>query len=188
MASKRIDFESGRDLQVDTCDRLKLARIKAGIEQDEMAEILGVSSSTISNWENGRTVPKGAFINAWAQITGFNKSSLIGTVDEDRKLAARAKVRAINSIAPGSSSVSQLPRLDSNQEPCGWVGPPLITAVTPLNVARPIKEPYVCSWPPEKMGVDGWYKNAGVSWYKNAGVSWTRRIPENTMALWAATC
>lgn len=178
--SKRLDFETGRDLQVDTCDRLKLARIKAGIEQDEMAEILGVSSSTISNWENGRTMPKGAFINAWAQITGFNRSSLIGTVDEDRKLAAKAKLRAANSIAPASSAVSQLPRQDSNLEPSGWVGLPLISTVTPLNVARRKKQPYVCSWPPEKMRINGWYQTGGVSW--------TCRIPENTMALWGLTC
>lgn len=180
MSVLKLDFESGRDLEVNTCDRLKLARIKAGIEQEDMAEILGVSASTVSNWENGRTAPKAAFINAWAQVTGYNKSSLIGTVDEDRTLAARAKARSMNSIAPASSAVSQLPRQESNLEPCGWVGPPAIPPVTPFNVVRPKKDAPVCSWPAEKMQIKDWYKSASVSW--------TRRITKNTISLWASTC
>jgi len=180
MASKRINFESGRDLQIDQCDRLRLSRLKAGIEQEEMAEILGISSSTVSNWENGKTLPKAAFLNAWAQVTGFNLSSLVGTIDESKTLAAKAKLRAVNGIAPASSGVSQLPRQESNLEPCGWLGPPVIVAVTPFNVVRGEKESFVCSWPPEETRIDDWYMFEGVSW--------TCRIPKNTMALWALKC
>lgn len=72
-----IGYEAGRDLVIDTNDRMRLARLKAGLEQEEIAEILGVSSSTVSNWENGRTTPKLPFLAAWAQVTGFNMSSLM---------------------------------------------------------------------------------------------------------------
>lgn len=72
-----IGYESGRDLVIEMHDRMRLARIKAGLEQEEIAEILGVSSSTVSNWENGRTSVKVPFLSAWAQVTGFNMSSLM---------------------------------------------------------------------------------------------------------------
>jgi len=74
----RLNYSSGRDLVIGTHDRLRIARVQAGIEQEEMAEILGVSSSSISNWETGRNYPKKAFLNAWAQVTGFNLASLLG--------------------------------------------------------------------------------------------------------------
>ncbi len=53
-------------------------RDKAGLEQKEMADYLGVSASTISNWENGRCAVKFPFLVSWAQVTGYNVSSLQG--------------------------------------------------------------------------------------------------------------
>lgn len=86
-----IGYESGRDLVIELCDRLRLARIKAGLEQEEIAEMLSVSSSTVSNWENGRTAPKVPFLAAWAQVTGFNMSSLLpdpAPISAQEKLAS----------------------------------------------------------------------------------------------------
>lgn len=37
--------------------KLKEARINAGLKQEELAKRLGVSRQTISNWENGRSLP-----------------------------------------------------------------------------------------------------------------------------------
>lgn len=82
MAS-RLSFNTGRDLVIDTCDRMRIARLKAGIEQNEMAEILGVSASSISNWENGRNAPKLAFLNSWAQVTGYNLYSIAPELDPE---------------------------------------------------------------------------------------------------------
>lgn len=113
--NRKLDYDSGRDLVVETCDLLRLARIKAGLEQDEMAEILGVSSSTISNWETGRTTPKPPFINAWAQITGYNTTSLMGA-----GVAGTSKRDRSGADTSTKGTVSQLPRLDSNQEPSDW--------------------------------------------------------------------
>lgn len=78
---KAIGFESGVDLVIEMSDRIRLARIKAGFEQEEMAEMMSVSSSTISNWENGRTSIKAPHLAYWAMLTGFNMSSLMPTPD-----------------------------------------------------------------------------------------------------------
>ena len=37
--------------------RLKDARVKAGLTQEQVAEIVMVSRQTISNWENGKSLP-----------------------------------------------------------------------------------------------------------------------------------
>ena len=37
--------------------KLKEARLSAGLKQEELAKRLGVSRQTISNWENGRSLP-----------------------------------------------------------------------------------------------------------------------------------
>lgn len=38
-------------------ERLRTARIKAGIGQDEAAEAAGVARTTVANWEAGRNLP-----------------------------------------------------------------------------------------------------------------------------------
>ena len=37
--------------------KLKEARLNAGLKQEELAKQLGVSRQTISNWENDRSYP-----------------------------------------------------------------------------------------------------------------------------------
>ena len=37
--------------------KMKKARINAGLTQEQVAESLGVSRQTISNWENDKTYP-----------------------------------------------------------------------------------------------------------------------------------
>jgi transcriptional regulator with XRE-family HTH domain len=92
MSTTRPNFESGQDLVIDMCDRMKLARVKAGLQQHEMAEQLNVSASTISNWENGRVSVKSPFLVSWAQVTGYNVSSLIPPQggDGDREPGGRS--------------------------------------------------------------------------------------------------
>jgi len=137
---KKIGYEEGRDLDIQTCDRLRLARIKSGLEQDEIAEILGVSSSTVSNWECGRTAPKLPMMAAWAQVTGYNLSSLVYAPAEAQELATGAG----SDIAPHDSAdakeVSLLPCLGSNQEPCGFGIEQTCDNITITNVAG-VKKP-----------------------------------------------
>ena len=38
---------------MDIGEKIKMARIKANLTQEQVAEVLNVSRQTISNWENG---------------------------------------------------------------------------------------------------------------------------------------
>ena len=51
-------------------DRLNKALDVSGVSSTEMAEYLGVSRNTISNYINGRTVPKTQTLRLWAMRTG----------------------------------------------------------------------------------------------------------------------
>ncbi|MCD7919868.1 MAG: helix-turn-helix domain-containing protein [Clostridiales bacterium] len=42
---------------MEICEKLKKARAGAGMTQEQVAEKIGVSRQTISNWENGKTLP-----------------------------------------------------------------------------------------------------------------------------------
>lgn len=42
---------------MDIGNKIKTARVKSGITQEQAAQALGVSRQTISNWENGKTYP-----------------------------------------------------------------------------------------------------------------------------------
>lgn len=50
--------------------RMTRARLFAGYEQAEMAELLGRSRNTISAWERGVNEPPFSVVARWAQITG----------------------------------------------------------------------------------------------------------------------
>lgn len=51
-------------------ERLAKAREWAGMDQETFAERIGVSRSTVSNYERGRSEPKRIVLNAWAMATG----------------------------------------------------------------------------------------------------------------------
>jgi transcriptional regulator with XRE-family HTH domain len=53
-------------------DRLRKSREHAGLTVRSMAEVLGVSTGTISSWENDRNQrpPSKAVLMAWSQVTG----------------------------------------------------------------------------------------------------------------------
>lgn len=63
--------------QFDLRHRLILSREVAGVEQAQVAEILGVSRTTISNYERGYTSPRRATLLAWAMATGVDADWLM---------------------------------------------------------------------------------------------------------------
>lgn len=76
------DISSHPDLPVWTLgDRLRKAREFAGLDQDELAERIGISRGTVSNYELGRgqRPPKRIVINAWAEVTNVPVSWLTDT-------------------------------------------------------------------------------------------------------------
>lgn len=57
-------------------DRLRKAREHAGLSQAELADAIGVSRNSISNYESGHTTPRVIVLNAWALTTGVPRSWL----------------------------------------------------------------------------------------------------------------
>ena len=51
-------------------DYLRKARIHAGLDQGQLADEIGVSRSTIKNYELGHVKPRKIVLNAWAMRTG----------------------------------------------------------------------------------------------------------------------
>lgn len=49
---------------------LKAARVNKGMKQAEVANILGVSLSTIKNWESGNTFPNQPMIQKLCDLYG----------------------------------------------------------------------------------------------------------------------
>jgi len=51
-------------------DKLRKARLEAGLEQAELASEIGISRNTVTNYEAGRTEPRRPVLLAWAMRTG----------------------------------------------------------------------------------------------------------------------
>ena len=66
---------------------IKLKREQKGINQNELAEIIGVSDKTVSSWEIDRTEPKMGMIEKVAKALGCKKTDIIGA-DEPTTVAA----------------------------------------------------------------------------------------------------
>lgn len=47
---------------------IRAARVNKGLRQKELAKLLKVSNKTVSNWENGRSVPKADKIESLCAI------------------------------------------------------------------------------------------------------------------------
>ncbi len=58
--------------QWDLADRLRKALRHASLEQQEMAEYLGISRNTVSNWVNGNNRPSPPALKLWALRTGVD--------------------------------------------------------------------------------------------------------------------
>lgn len=63
-------YEGGRVPEIQVRHRLRIAREAAGLEQEQLANNIGVSRNTISNYEHGNTTPRRIVINAWALACG----------------------------------------------------------------------------------------------------------------------
>lgn len=50
---------------------LEAARVNAGLTQKELANILGVSNSTVINWEKGNTEPSISQLKKISELSGI---------------------------------------------------------------------------------------------------------------------
>lgn len=60
-------------------ERLGISRKKAGLNQEQMAEKLGVSPATVAKWETDNGQPRDLFkvIDRWSDITNIREDWLI---------------------------------------------------------------------------------------------------------------
>jgi transcriptional regulator with XRE-family HTH domain len=56
----------------DTADRMRKALRTSGVGSQEMADYLGVSRTSISNWIGGRVAPSRQTLRLWALRTGVS--------------------------------------------------------------------------------------------------------------------
>ena len=56
---------------------LRTMRILRDFSQEELAERLGVSTQSVSNWESGRNLPKPPQIKRMAQIFGASETDIL---------------------------------------------------------------------------------------------------------------
>lgn len=56
---------------------IKLARMKAGLRQVDVARAAGIAESTLSHYETGRTKPSPAVLRKLAGILGVTENKLL---------------------------------------------------------------------------------------------------------------
>lgn len=77
-----------RTKTVTAYDRLMRSRVFVGLDQEEMAERLGYSRRTISNWERGVSDPPMGALAQWAVITGRSIDWIVWGDQKDEAPAA----------------------------------------------------------------------------------------------------
>lgn len=95
-------------------ERITGLRIEKNISQQQLAELVFVSRSTIANWETGRRVPDVIMLRRLADIFSVNISYLLGDDDEeavrpevivvdDERLILSECMEVIEKVLPGAS-------------------------------------------------------------------------------------
>lgn len=70
------------------CDHIKECRKSAGLSQDKLAELVGVSRQAVTKWEAGQTAPSTENLLKLAEIFGTTVDRLIATDDSPKQLTA----------------------------------------------------------------------------------------------------
>lgn len=71
-------YDRGSVPQIELRHRLRIAREFAGLEQSELADVIGTSRTTVSSAENKKHyTPRRILLNAWALATGVPVTWLI---------------------------------------------------------------------------------------------------------------
>lgn len=79
-------------------ERLREIRRKLGITQGELASLVGVSETTVWNWENGRREPRSSEINKLAKVLGVSIAYLMGETDMDHENIKKGSIQPVIEI------------------------------------------------------------------------------------------
>lgn len=78
-----LQLNKGSDKMNNFAERLKLARKKAGLSQEKVSEILSISQSNISKYENGELEPNIKIINLFMDLYKVDANFLFTKTDEE---------------------------------------------------------------------------------------------------------
>lgn len=56
---------------------IKAARVNIGLTQEELAEKMGVSRSTVLDWENGKRLMRPAYLRLFCYLTKLHEDDII---------------------------------------------------------------------------------------------------------------
>lgn len=70
-------------------DRLRTARLQAGLSQTKLAERSGIQKPTLSRYENGHVLPSIPSLQRLARSLGVDLSELLSVPDRDEQLITR---------------------------------------------------------------------------------------------------
>lgn len=113
-------LDSSEPADLEFADHLRNARIQGGANQAELAAELGVSRTTLVEWEQGRAVPIRGIVIAIAALTGYKISMLLGAWEIAwAEQAARDKRRTpgFRGGATKGASLRMLRLVDENFDP-----------------------------------------------------------------------
>lgn len=80
-------------------DQMREDRLKAGLDQESCADVLGVSPSTISGWESGKRTPKINHLVRYAALLSQDPMRYVEGKAELQVRAYIAKTRVITEYA-----------------------------------------------------------------------------------------
>jgi|SRR5581483_7036302 len=114
-------YESGAVPPIEVKHRLRIAREHAGLEQEELADLIGVSRKTIGSTEKGHVKPRKITLRAWAfhckvPLSWIESGANEGPPDDGRSVNEKQAVRPVK-------------RRRSKSQPSGWI-PDLDRAVS----------------------------------------------------------
>lgn len=87
-------------------DRLREARSKAGLTQQELAAVIDVSKPTMSLYESGKMMPRDTKLHALADALGVSFSWLKNGADEGEDLPGELKEKLIESARASGRSLN----------------------------------------------------------------------------------
>lgn len=102
-----IDMKTGERAQTMRlpviCAQVRHYRTVLGLEQKQLAAMLGVTKNAVGNWENGRSRPDINLIPALCRVLGVSPYRLLGIEEEKSEYSAeeRALVTRYRSLTPG---------------------------------------------------------------------------------------
>ena len=93
------------------CERVRFYRERMGIEQKELARMIGVTGNAVSNWENGRGRPDLNLIPALCEALHITMYELFDVEDPTEQLTAgeQMHIEQYRELTPGhKTAVDQL--------------------------------------------------------------------------------